>query len=220
MIFWLGFVLHITIAYPIVYFSSPEMVSIIMYRPVTRWLLFCLKYITNIRYEIKNQNKIPNTQVIIGCNHQSTWETFIFSILINNLAIVVKKELLKKPIAGLYFKRLECIPVDRSSPITAIKTIIKFGKIAFEKGKSILIFPNGTRASNEEEGEYKSGIFALYKTLKIPVVPAKLNSGTHWPRNSFIKTPGTITLEFKDPILPGLNKEEFFKEFAKRIIVN
>ena len=201
--------------YPITFFCSPEMTLKLSYRPVTRWLIFCLKYLAGIDHKITGLENIPSNQVIIGCNHQSAWETFIFSILFDNLAIVVKKELLKKPIAGLYFKRLGCIPVDRESPVKAIKTLLKSGKEAYENGKSILIFPNGTRSSADEHVEYKSGIFALYKTLGIPVIPVHVNSGKYWARNSFKKNPGTINLDFKPPIMPELEKEEFFKTFEK-----
>jgi len=162
-------------------------------------------------------DRVPKEQIIIGCNHQSAWETFVFSLLFKNLVSVVKKELLKKPIAGIYMKRLGCIPVDRESPVKAIKTLIKYSKIAYDAGKSILIFPNGTRSSDGEHTEYKSGIYAIYRSLEIPVVPAHVNSGKYWPRNSFKKNPGTIILDFKTPIYPGLSKDEFFKEFEKKL---
>ena len=217
IIFWPVFISYITVMYPIIYFCSPEMALKLSFRPVTRWLVFCLKYLAGIDHKVTGIENVPDGQVIIGCNHQSAWETFIFSILFDNLSIVIKKELLKKPIAGLYFHRLGCIPVDRDSPVKAIKTLIKFGSEAYSRGKSILIFPNGTRASADEHVEYKSGIFALYKTLGIPVVPAHVDSGKHWGRNSFKKVKGTINLEFKPPIMPGLTKEEFFKAFEKEM---
>ena len=201
------------ILYPIVYFSSAETTLKLAYRPVTKWLFFCLKHFAKIDYKVLNKDNAPEGQFIIGCNHQSAWETFVFSLLFDNLVPVVKKELLHKPIAGLYIKRLNCIPVDRESPVKAIKTLLKYSKVAYEAGKSILIFPNGTRSSDEEHTEYKSGIFAIYRSLGIPVIPAHVNSGKYWSRNSFKKKPGTIILEFKSPIYPGLNKDDFFKAF-------
>lgn len=217
IIFYTVFILYIAIIYPAIYFCTPQMTLKLSYRPVTRWLLFCLKYLAHIDYKISGLENIPDGQFIIGCNHQSAWETFIFSILFDNLAIVIKKELLNKPIAGLYFKRLGCIPIDRASPIKAIKTLITSGSEAYKNGKSILIFPNGTRASANEQVEYKSGIYALYKALQIPVIPAHVNSGEHWARNSFKKIPGTINLDFKKPIVPGLDKAAFFDELENKI---
>lgn len=217
IIFWQFFILYIALMYPITYFCSPKATFRLSFRPVTRWLVFCLKYLAGIDHKLIGTENIPEGQAIIGCNHQSAWETFIFSLLFDDLAIVIKKELLKKPIAGLYFNRLGCIPVDRESPVKAIKTLLKFGTEAYKRGKSILIFPNGTRASVDEHVEYKSGIYALYKSLTVPVVPAHVDSGKYWGRNSFKKVPGTIHLEFKEPIAPGLSKEEFFEEFERKM---
>ncbi len=39
-----------------------------------------------------------------------------------------------------------------------------------------------------------------------------LNSGLFWPKNSFIKKPGTITIEFLPPILPGLPRAEMMEK--------
>jgi 1-acyl-sn-glycerol-3-phosphate acyltransferase len=190
-------------------------------RTLAKWLTFCLKHITKINYEIKNWNLLEEvtkqSRVIIGCNHQSSWETFIFPMLLDDLSIIIKRELSSVPIAGLYCRRLGCIPIDRASPILAIKSLLKFGRIAIDGGNNILIFPNGTRSSVDEETEYKSGIFALYKTLNIPVIPAGVNSGQFWPRRSFLKFPGTITLTFYEPILPGLDKDEFMAAFKDRL---
>ncbi len=47
------------------------------------------------------------------------------------------------------------------------------------------------------------GIVFLYQDLKVPVCPLALNSGMFWPRRSFLRYPGTIVVEFLDPIPPG-----------------
>jgi 1-acyl-sn-glycerol-3-phosphate acyltransferase len=219
--FWPIFALHLTIVYPFALFRTTEFTMRFVYKLMARWLTFCLKNTVKIVYEIKNvkflNEMLQKTNVIIGCNHQSSWETFIFPLILDNFSPVVKKELLNIPIAGIYFKKLRGIPVDRSSPVSAIRTLLKFGRQSIEDGRNILIFPNGTRNSGDSTIEYKSGIFALYKSLNIPVVPAYVNSGKYWARRSFRKKSGTITLSFKEPILPGLNKDEFFKKFESRL---
>ncbi|MDR1609514.1 MAG: 1-acyl-sn-glycerol-3-phosphate acyltransferase [Holosporales bacterium] len=215
--FWPVFIMYILIMYPLAAIVSPRNVLLLVYRPVTRWLLFCLKKIADVGYEIRNTENVPSGPCIIGCNHHSTWETFIFSLLFDNLSIVIKRELLRKPIAGLYFKRLGCIPIDRSSPVLAIKTLVKYGMGAHQAGHNILIFPNGTRDSSGAQAEYKGGIYAIYKATGAPVVPVSVNSGSHWPRRSFRKIPGTIVLDFKEAIPPGLEKAAFFAEFETRM---
>jgi 1-acyl-sn-glycerol-3-phosphate acyltransferase len=215
--FWPVFIMYIFIMYPLAAVLSPKNVLLSVYRPVTRWLLFCLERLAGVGCEIRHIENIPKEPCIIGCNHQSTWETFIFSLLFDNLSIVVKRELLRKPIAGLYFRRLGCIPIDRSSPVLAIKTLVKHGVEAHRAGNNILIFPNGTRDSSGAQTEYKGGIYAIYKATGAPVVPVSVNSGSHWSRRSFRKIPGTIVLDFKEAIHPDLERAAFFAEFEARI---
>lgn len=221
IVFWVPFAIYITIMLPVAYFSSQQFVFKYIYRPCTRYLFLCLKYICGIKYGIDGKENLEyikkHVPVIIGCNHQSTWETFVFSLLFDELSIVIKKELLDIPIAGTYFHRLGCIPIDRSSPINAIKSLLQSGKIAVARNENILIFPNGTRSSDDIHTEYKSGIFALYKNLNIPVIPVHVNSGKCWSRRSFVKLSGKIELEFKTPIEPGVSKDEFFNKFCKNM---
>ena len=88
---------------------------------------------------------------------------------------------------------------------------------AASEGRPIVIFPEGTRAAPGESRPYKSGVAALYQDLNIPVVPMALNSGLLWPRNSFIKKPGMITVEFLPPIPPGLPREEMMKTLRNEL---
>ena len=64
---------------------------------------------------------------------------------------------------------------------------------------------------------YHPGVAALYGQLGVPVVPAALNSGLFWGRRTFLKKPGLITLEFLEPIAPGLARKEFTAELERRI---
>ena len=221
IMFWTIFVLYITILYPVVYFASQKFTTRYVYRVCTKYLLWCFRQIGHINYKLQNEEYLQyikdNTPVIIGCNHQSAWETFIFSLYFDELSIVIKKELLDIPIAGLYFKRLGCIPIDRSKPIIAIKSLLKSSEIAIEQHQNILIFPNGTRSIDDEHTEYKSGVYAMYKHLNVPVVPVHVNSRKYCSKGLFIKLPGTITLELKKPITPGLDKKEFMGVFEERM---
>jgi 1-acyl-sn-glycerol-3-phosphate acyltransferase len=60
-------------------------------------------------------------------------------------------------------------------------------------------------------------VAALYTVLGLPVVPVALNSGLFWGRRSLVLRPGTVTLEFLEPIPPGLERREFMKLLQERI---
>jgi 1-acyl-sn-glycerol-3-phosphate acyltransferase len=84
-------------------------------------------------------------------------------------------------------------------------------------GREIIIFPEGTRRPPGAPPDYKTGVVLLYEALGIPCVPVALNSGLFWPRRSLLRRPGTIVVEFLDPIPPGLPKSEFLLRLIESI---
>jgi 1-acyl-sn-glycerol-3-phosphate acyltransferase len=62
------------------------------------------------------------------------------------------------------------------------------------------MFPEGTRIPVGQAGKYKSGGTRLAIDTGVPVIPIAVNSGECWPKNSFIKYPGKITVSVGKPI--------------------
>ena len=88
---------------------------------------------------------------------------------------------------------------------------------ARDLNRHIIIFPEGTRVAPGESGSYHPGAAALYRHLDIPVVPVAVNSGLFWGRNAFRKRPGTIVLEYLEPIPPGLDRKAFHARLQAEI---
>ena len=84
-------------------------------------------------------------------------------------------------------------------------------------GRSILIFPEGTRVAVGDTKPYQAGVAALYRQLNVPVVPVALNSGLFWGRRKFVKRPGVLSMEILPPIPPGLPRETFMTTLRERI---
>ena len=95
--------------------------------------------------------------------------------------------------------------------------MLLLGKKAVLEKRPIAIFPQGTRVNPKDKSPYLSGVSALYKYLKIPVVPVSLNSGLYWPNKSFKQNPGKIIIEFLEPIEPGLELKFFSKTLEDTI---
>ena len=151
-----------------------------------------------IKMEVIGKENIPEGPCIIACKHQSAWETIMFYLFCEMPAFVLKKELTKIPLFGWYLTCVGGLIVDRSGGASALKQLILEAKDRLNEGRQLIIFPEGTRVKAGEKGKYQAGIAAIYKNVNTQVVPAALNSGVIWPKSSFIKTPGTIIIEFME----------------------
>lgn len=140
-----------------------------------------------------------------------------FALPLRLPAYVLKRELMRIPLFGLYLRCAGMIPVDRTGGGGALKQMVAKARAAAAAGRHLLIYPAGTRTPPGERRAYHPGVAALYGQLDLPVVPVALNSGLFWGRRAFMKRPGVITVEFLPPIPPGLPRKQFMAELQARI---
>lgn len=175
-----------------------------------RWLL-------GIDYRVLGREHLPAGPMIVAAKHQSAWETMKLNLLLDDPAIVLKHELMRIPIWGWYAAKAEMIPVDRGAGSRAVSGMLAAARRAAADGRPIVIFPQGTRTAPGTRRPYRIGVGALYQELGLPIVPMALNSGLYWPRRRFLKRPGTITVEFLEPIPPGLERAAAMAMLEERL---
>jgi 1-acyl-sn-glycerol-3-phosphate acyltransferase len=184
------------------------------------WIVFILWWLrvtVGITHRVIGRENLPAGPAIFACKHQSSWETMSFTLLFDDIAIVLKRELLFIPVVGWAMARAGNIAVARGEGSAALRGMLKQAKAAIADGRSIVIFPEGTRVAPGDQRPYQVGTAALYRQLGVPVVPMALNSGLFWARRKWVKRPGTITLEILPPIAPGLSREAFMETLRERI---
>ncbi len=175
----------------------------------TRSVYWLLRVICGLTYRVEGMEFLPMEPVIVASKHQSAWDTLFFPYKLDKSAIILKRELFWLPFFGWYAKKYGAIGINRRGGASAIRQMIKDSRKPLSTGRSIIIFPEGTRTAPGKKGVYHSGVAALYNQLKLPVVPVALNSGIYWPRRKLIRRPGVITLRFLPPIPPGLPRDQF-----------
>jgi 1-acyl-sn-glycerol-3-phosphate acyltransferase len=181
---------------------------------VSMWLI---RWVAGIQVEVRNADRLPKGPVLVASKHQSAWETIWFNQFLEVPAIVLKKELTEIPILGAMINGAGMVPIDREGGAPAIKRMVLDSKAAIADGRPVLIFPQGTRVAPGADGLYHPGVFALYRSIGLPMIPVALNSGIYWSRNAFIKTPGTVIVEFLEPIEPGLDRATFMERLQTTI---
>ncbi|WP_374444719.1 lysophospholipid acyltransferase family protein [Stella sp.] len=196
----------------------PRAATVAVYRFWAAGVARLAAAIVGIRSRWIGLDRAPPGPVIYAAKHQSAWDTIMMPGHLDAPAVVLKQELLRIPIYGGFVRRWGAIPVDRKAGARALRGMVADARALAAAGRSILIYPQGTRVAPSAEGAaapYQPGVAALYAQLGLPVVPVALDSGLCWGRRAFFKRPGTITVELLPAIPPGLDRREFLQRLER-----
>jgi 1-acyl-sn-glycerol-3-phosphate acyltransferase len=196
----------LTVFFSIVALFSFPFTAHARYRLITGYnhiVIWLARGILGIRYVVLGADNLPTRPAIILAKHQSAWETVAFLFLFPPVSPVIKQELLNVPFFGWAFRLLSPIAIDRSAGREALKQIVKQGQDKLDQGFWVLVFPEGTRVAPGEKGRYGIGGGWLAAETGAPIVPVAHNAGEVWPKNAFIKRPGTVTVSIGPAIDPA-----------------
>lgn len=191
------------------FFLAPRKWAIRALQAWARTSLWLLRVLVGTKIEVRGREHIPQGPALVAGKHQSAWETFAILPLLDDPAMVVKKELTYIPFYGWFMHKFRMIGVERSAGPQALRNLIARAGQEIARGRQIVIMPEGTRRAPGDLPDYKPGAAALYGALGVPCVPFALNSGLYWPRRKFLRYPGTVILEFLPPIPAGLPRKDF-----------
>jgi 1-acyl-sn-glycerol-3-phosphate acyltransferase len=183
----------------------------------SRSSLWLLDRICGLKVEFRGAENVPAGAFILAAKHQSMLETFALVEHVKDFSFILKRELTRIPLFGWYLKRAEMIAIDRKSGRAALEQAIERSRALLAEGRSVFIFPEGTRTKVGAEPNYKMGVAHIYASTGARCLPVALNTGVFWPRRSFRKYPGRIVIEFLPIIEPGMDRSSFLKLLQTRI---
>jgi len=212
-----GIIVVFLIALPALFL--PTKITLLFGKFLGHYVVFVVKIFLNTKVEFKGIENIPKTKkYFVASAHQSMFETFALQSVLDYPVFILKKELLKIPLFGLYLKKIKSIEIVRDT--TTKDNLNFFDKVATiikNEKRPLLIFPQGTRVKVDDKVPFKKGVGRIYESLNISCVPVALNSGKVWPKHGVIKRPGKITVSFLKPIEPGLDRDVFIKNLETKI---
>ena len=169
------------------------------YYSLAKLHLHCLFFLTAIKVNIHDTDKLPDDNVIIVANHQSLIDIFVLMAYFpKQITFFAKKELKKVPLLGLNMMLMGHVFVDRGSGKKSMKQLNQI-KSKLLEGRTILLFPEGTRSTNGVIGDFKKGAFLLSKSSKKHIVPCYIKgSGRLLPKNSWLITNDPIDIYVGD----------------------
>lgn len=157
-------------------------------------VIWMLKHICKLDYSVHGLENLPKEPSIIFTKHQSAWETIAMQLFLPPHVWVMKQELLWIPFFGWGMASLRPIAIDRSSEKKALSQLINQGKERLNEKTWIIIFPEGTRVAPGSKLKHKASGAIIANKTSTQVVPIAHNAGLFWPKDSFLKHPGTVQL--------------------------
>lgn len=148
------------------------------------WVLILL----GVKYSLQGAEKIPiDRPYLLVCNHRSTFDPMVTVATFKKwqLCFVCKPEIFKVPIFGAAMKRAGFFPIDRDNPRNAVTAIKHAAHVITEQGRSVGIYPEGTRTTGEGDMlPFHAGSFKIAKMADCPVVVAsvRVTNGLLYPR--------------------------------------
>lgn len=161
--------------------------------------------IAGVRVQTLGLDKLdPARAYIFMSNHISNLDPPIMLPLIpRRTSVMVKKELFSYPLLGSVMRFGELVPVDRGNRDAGIAAVRDAVKV-IRDGINMTIYVEGRRSFDGRLLPFKKGPFYLAEECNVPVVPITI-SGTEevMPKARFSIQPGTVTVQFHDPIEPA-----------------
>lgn len=182
-----------------------------------RTSLFLLRMIVGTRVEYRGLDNIPPGGLLVASKHQSFADILAVMPLFRDPTFILKRELTWIPFFGWYLLKAGMIPVDRSKGVGALADMNKRATAEIERGRQVLIFPEGTRRPPGAEPAYKFGVAHLYRTFDVPCLPVALNSGYFWPRRSMALRPGTLIVDVLPPMPARIERSAFARDLQEQI---
>ncbi len=171
--------------------------------PWVNFVIWLVKHVLGIPYRLTGAENIPARPVVVLCKHQSAWETFMLQEVFKDTVFVWRKEIKYLPFFGWALASIPMIETDRNASRSSLRRLVEQGRDRLDKGYTVIIFPEGTRARPGSKNRYKIGGAHLAVETGTPVVPVALNSGEFWGRNALFKTCGTVTVSVGPAIDPA-----------------
>ncbi len=191
---------------------------------VARWWAKSILFVSRTKVRIQGLEHIdPNKPYIFMPNHSSNFD---IPVLLAHLPVqfrwLAKAELFRFPLFGYAMKRAGYISIDRSNRKSAFESLDQ-AAAAIRNGRSVMIFPEGTRSRDNRIQEFKKGGFVLAIKSGVPIVPVIIHGTWHiMAKTGITIRPGNVLLEILQPIdttaYPLNQKDKLMDDLRRKMI--
>lgn len=186
---------------------KPMMAGLMAY---TRTIRFLMQAIVDIEVAVIGKDRLPKTgPYIIAPKHQSYGDGFLLFSEFFDLSFVAGDAIAKFTIVKTILRKAGAVVIDNCGGNDVQAQMRREVARVKAQNRVMFIYPEGHLSEIGTQHRYRKGVYHMYKGFNCPVVPAATNLGQRWNQADIMKYPGRATLEFLEPIPPGLEKEAF-----------
>jgi 1-acyl-sn-glycerol-3-phosphate acyltransferase len=184
---------------------------------VIRFWARLLLRIGGVRVRTLGVERIPEGPVVFAANHASVLDIPVLFACLPPFRIIYKRSLGLIPLVGWALWAGRHVAIDRANPFKARRSLAAAAE-RIRDGASVVVFPEGTRATGGELLPFKRGSFVLAMQAGVPIVPLSLvGVKSRLPRGLGSLTPGEVTLRVHDPIPTRGRDPETAGELAESV---
>jgi 1-acyl-sn-glycerol-3-phosphate acyltransferase len=144
-------------------------------RRVAAWFARVFFRIAGIALRVEGIDRLPSVPCVVVANHASYIDGVVAcAALPPDFAFVIKKEMVRVPLAGLLLRRLGSEFVDRFDRQQSANDARRVLKTAVT-GQSLVFFPEGTFTASRQVGKFLRGAFATAARAEMPIVAAAIH---------------------------------------------
>lgn len=167
---------------------------------VRRWARRLLR-LAGAKVEVIGQDNLPDEPAVYVANHQGNFDIpILLTVLHEPHGLIAKQELAKLPFVRAWMRHLHCLFVDRSSPRAGAQVIVD-GERLLESGRSVSIFPEGTRSRGGPMHRFQGGAFRIATRAGAPIVPVTIDGSYRlMEAQGFWIRPATVRVTIHPPV--------------------
>ena len=171
------------------------------------------------RFRVRGSKKLPKTPCIIVANHRSAIDgmliTYNFSHKINkDIFFFAKEKHWRSKIAKFFARKNNIILMDINKNV---RQSLQEMCAVLQKGKHIIIFPEGTRSKDNKMKKFKETFAILSKELNVPVVPVAIagSESACYGKSIVPRFWKKIDVDILDPVMP--TDEQSVESFRDKV---
>ena len=181
---------------------------------IQRWARSLLR-LAGVTVEVSGLENIPDEPVVFVPNHQSYFDIpVLLAWLDRPHPLIAKQEIRRIPLIRSWKELLGCVFIDRDNARQSVAALGDAAREITERGRSFVIFPEGTRSRGDAMGEFKNGGFRAALKAGVPVVPVVID-GTYraMEANDMWIHPARVRVK----VLPAIPTQGMSREESKAI---